>query len=194
MEDFINKFSQVFGNLDMAKVTDLLSKGKVMQLKAGEHFAKAGNRFTKVGTIVEGLVRAYKVDDNGVEFTIAFAAEMEGIGTISNWKEDIPISENLQALEDTTLIVHERDYIREICINDPELARFYITMIEDRLFYAIERHDMFNMKSPEERYKWMLEREGNLINRVQQQMIVSCLGIIPSSLSRIKKRVMEENS
>ena len=54
-----------------------------------------------------------------------------------------------------------------------------------------ESVDDFKQLSPEVRYQKLLETRPDLINRVPQYMIASYLGIQPESLSRIRKRILD---
>ena len=47
---------------------------------------------------------------------------------------------------------------------------------------------LFNL-SPEERYKSLLVKRPQLIDRVPQHQLANYLGITPESLSRIKRRI-----
>jgi hypothetical protein len=51
----------------------------------------------------------------------------------------------------------------------------------------------FIQSTPEERYKTILKKSPQLVNRAPQHQLASYLGMTPESLSRIKKRMNNEN-
>jgi DNA-binding MarR family transcriptional regulator len=57
----------------------------------------------------------------------------------------------------------------------------------------IETFAEFKMSSPEERYLNLLKTRPDLIQRVPQHQIASYLGIKPESLSRIRKRIINNH-
>ena len=71
------------------------------------------------------------------------------------------------------------------------LMRVYTQVIETSLVAAIERIEDFTKKSPEERYKRLLDSHGFLIERAPLKYLASYLGITAVSLSRIRKRLTQ---
>ena len=50
----------------------------------------------------------------------------------------------------------------------------------------------YKIESPEERYLTLLKNRPDLVQRAPQHQIASYLGIKPESLSRIRKRIMNQ--
>ena len=62
-------------------------------------------------------------------------------------------------------------------------------MIEENFANVQDEFATFIASTPEERFKTLLIKRPQLIDRVPQHQLASYLGITPESLSRIKKRL-----
>ncbi len=67
-------------------------------------------------------------------------------------------------------------------------------MMEINLGEVQEEFAAFIQSSPEERYKTIVRKRPNLVDRVPQHQLASYLGITPESLSRIKKRMYKDKN
>jgi CRP-like cAMP-binding protein len=65
-------------------------------------------------------------------------------------------------------------------------------MIEQNFGDIQDELTLFIASTPEKRYKALLRKRSNLIDRVPQHQLASYLGITPESLSRIKKRINKD--
>lgn len=68
----------------------------------------------------------------------------------------------------------------------------YIQFLENALKYKIYRENGFLMESASERYLHFREMFPKICQSVKQQYIATYLGIVPESLSRIKRNLVEE--
>ena len=75
----------------------------------------------------------------------------------------------------------------------PQLEMMIRKMMEINLGELHDQLGEFISSSPEERYKTVLRKRPELIERVPQHQLASYLGITPESLSRIKKRIKNSN-
>ncbi|GAA3313827.1 hypothetical protein GCM10020331_004850 [Ectobacillus funiculus] len=73
--------------------------------------------------------------------------------------------------------------------NYSQLETMTRKMMEISLSEIQDEFAEFIRSSPEERYKAILKKRPQLVQRVPQHQLASFLGMTPESLSRIKKRM-----
>jgi signal-transduction protein with cAMP-binding, CBS, and nucleotidyltransferase domain len=137
--------------------------------------------------IEQGLIRVKITDLEGREHTTHFALENQFIADYNSFITRRKSSYQLEAMEDTEVIVLPRQAVEWGYINLKDgqklgrlIAEYYFTYLDTRIQH------LYTL-SPMERYNLMNDIFPNIHNRVPQHMIASYLGITPIHLSRIKK-------
>lgn len=98
--------------------------------------------------------------------------------------ETIPCELYIDAIEDSTIIVTEKEEGKKD-IDVEALLR--------RLFVLQKRIAMLMSYSAIERYEHFVDTYPNIIQRVPQKMIASYLGVTPEALSRAKANVRRDS-
>lgn len=97
-----------------------------------------------------------------------------------NCEGDIPCDLYIDAIEDSTITVTEKDYTK--LTSDRKSLVKRINVLQKRVIML--------MSSPAvERYQHFVETYPDIIQRVPQRMIASYLGITPEALSRLRKEI-----
>jgi len=137
-------------------------------------------------------MRNYTINHNGEEVTVLFATEMQVITPYATVLLGTPATETSAAVERSVLLTLDFQELRQEAQTDPLVMRVYTEMIEQSLVAAIQRIEDFTQKRPEQRYQRLLDTQSNLTDRVPLKYLASYLGITAVSLSRIRKKVVEE--
>lgn len=153
------------------------SKSGIQIIKKGTIIQHKGELGSKVYHIKKGLLRSYTIDMKGKEHIFMFAPEGWTIA------DAIPPDEHselfIDALEDTELIVLEKDVARD---SDPERVKALL----NRMLVLQRRVIIMMSNSAIERYEHFEKTYPQLIQRIPQRMIASYLGITPEALSKIR--------
>ena len=97
-----------------------------------------------------------------------------------NCEGDIPCDLYIDAIEDSTITVTEKDFTKLSSDRKSLIKR--INVLQKRVIML--------MSSPAvERYQHFVETYPDIIQRVPQRMIASYLGITPEALSRLRKEI-----
>lgn len=97
-----------------------------------------------------------------------------------NCEGDIPCDLYIDAIEDSTITVTEKDFTKLTSDRKSLIKR--INVLQKRVIML--------MSSPAvERYQHFVETYPDIIQRVPQRMIASYLGITPEALSRLRKEI-----
>lgn len=138
--------------------------------------------------VIEGCVRKYYIID-GEERTTEFFVEDESIASLQSYKNKIPANHYFECVEDCKLAVLNYEKEQELFKRVPKYEALCRMSMEDDFGEQQEALATFMTSSPEKRYKNLLEKRPDLIQRVPQYHLASYLGVKPESLSRIRKRL-----
>jgi CRP-like cAMP-binding protein len=166
----------------------------VKKLRKKQYLLQEGDTWKYHAFICKGCLRAYRIDDKGVEHTTKFAIENHWTGDRAALLSGEPASYNIDAIEDSVLLLITTENFTTICREIPAFNEM-INGILNRSFVANENriHAAISY-SAEENYQKFLQNSPDIANRVPQHMIASYLGISPETLSRIRNQAAKKQS
>ncbi|MEM6297786.1 MAG: Crp/Fnr family transcriptional regulator [Bacteroidota bacterium] len=187
----IEVFNQIAPILDEERpfLESIISRGRY---RAKDYLLMAGDVCSNIFFITKGLVRYGITDRQGNEVSLKFRAENESITDFGSFLERQPSENFIEALEDVECLKIDRfgiDAIYQKVANGEKIGR----KIAEGLFLESRKQvHSFYKNTPEERYLHLLTNNGQLVNRIPQIHIASHIGVRPQSLSRIKRRIVEQ--
>ena len=140
--------------------------------------------------IIKGCIRSYYLKD-GEEKTTEFYTEEQAV-IPSAYGNKIPSEYYLECIEDTIAGVGTPELETEIYQKFPQLESLNRALGEAIMAKTQNTFAEYKMASPEERYLTLLKNRPDLVQRAPQHQIANYLGIKPESLSRIRKRIMNQ--
>ena len=99
----------------------------------------------------------------------------------------------LETLEPCELLVLSYESLQELYEKVPKMNTMVRKLLEQRMANAQKVVASLIMNKPEDRYRSLLELHPEWVHRVPQQVLATYLGITPVSLSRIRRRLTEED-
>ncbi|NBB22012.1 cyclic nucleotide-binding domain-containing protein [Runella sp. CRIBMP] len=139
--------------------------------------------------IKKGCLRYFHNVD-GEEITGQFFFENGWYTDYESFLLQKPSKQNIDALEPTELILLPKSELLNLYITIPKFEKFGRIMAENAFLGLRNRTELLTQQSAEERYLRLMKERPKVIERVPQHYIASYLGIKPPSLSRIRKRIM----
>ena len=138
--------------------------------------------------IKKGIVRAYTSVD-GKEITFWFGKEGATIVSLKGYVNDEPGYETMELMEDSVLYKLERKQLKELFLDDLHIANWGRRYAEMELLATEERLISMLSAIASERYKELLEKEPDLLQRLPLGSIATYLGVTQASLSRIRAKI-----
>lgn len=158
------------------------------KLRRKHDLLQAGDVCKSIAFVEKGLLRAYTVDAKGVEHILQFAPEAWWISDLYSYLTGEPSDTQIDALEDSELLLLERVNMDIMVENIPKMERFFRITLQNNYIASQRRIKSALSQSAEEKYADFIHRYPDIVQRVPQHMIASYLGITPAFLSRIRGR------
>lgn len=161
---------------------------KIKKVKKRQFIVQPGFVCRHKSYVVKGAFRAYLVDNQGKEHTLAFAIEDWWISDYSSLIYQEPATLFVEALEDSVLIQidfnDEQTFLKEI----PKMEKFERIITQRSLAFQQKRLLSNFTKTAEERYDEFMSKYSAIANRVPQYALASYLGFSTEYLSKIRNR------
>lgn len=171
---------------------DSLSKltgiARVIDLPKGHLLFSAGKLEHDIYFIVRGIARVYYYRGDHTA-TLCFNNEGEVLISLKSYIENRPGYENIELLEPSRLLQLKTNDLIKLYTSDIHIANWGRRLAELELIKTEERlmSKLFNTAS--ERYRELIQKQPELLQRVQLGHIASYLGISQVTLSRIRAEV-----
>lgn len=163
---------------------------KPKKLRKRQFLLQEGDVCKHSAFVEKGMLRSYSVDEKGNERILQFAPEGWHIADLYSFITGEPSSLNIEALEDSELVLISNTSIVELRKTIPKFLEFSFIQMQNA-YVALQRRlfDMVNL-STEEKYTKLLEKYPDIVQRVPQHMIASYLGLTAETLSRVRKNMV----
>ena len=163
------------------------------KIKRKSYFLREGDLGFEQAFIISGTMRVFYIDGKTQEHVLYFGFKDWWIGDLASFELRSPSQLNVQALEDTWVLAFTQDGIDEIFQHIPQMERLFRIMAQRTLAVLQKRLFLTVSASAEERYLALIERHPSIEQLVPQHQIASYLGILPESLSRMKKQRIQKS-
>ncbi|OHE76585.1 MAG: cyclic nucleotide-binding protein [Treponema sp. RIFOXYC1_FULL_61_9] len=159
----------------------------VQNFPKGTVLLREGDRIERAYFVLKGCIRSF-IHKNGEDKTIDFFIEEEAVLPMGYGRA--VVSEHfLECLEDTVAVTGTADQEEKMLSEYPQLKAVCLAMSEIMAEKLQENLARYKTSTPEERYRDLMEKRPDLLQRIPQYQIASYLGVKPESLSRIRKRL-----
>jgi len=159
-------------------------------INKGEYFSKEGEKAKGLGIILKGICRIFYLDENGNEWNKYFLQKNNFIASsISPEKYSIT---NIQALTDTEIIFLSLPKLLELSKIHNDLLIFIQKLTFSYLEQKQEREIKLLSETALSNYLTFKKDFPQLENKIQHFHIASYLGITPTQLSRLRKKLSHQ--
>ena len=138
--------------------------------------------------VLKGAFRAYVVDDNGQDSTIAFAIEDWWITDYNAYILQQPATMFVVALEDSIILQMDHQTEEELKKSNHKFETFFRIRAERTAAFMQQRIITNLTLTAEERYEKFIQKYPLIVQRVPQYALASYLGITTEFLSRIRNK------
>ncbi|CAL2060532.1 Crp/Fnr family transcriptional regulator [Tenacibaculum sp. 190524A05c] len=162
---------------------------KPIQLKKNEFFVRDGEYAQHIGFLKKGIVRAFFLNQEGKEYTKQFFMDSSIIGAYTSLLTKKPNKIAQQALTDCEILIANFNEIEERYSKFYDLERLGRKIAE---YYFLEKEQKeleMALLDADKRYLILREKFPTIETIIPQYHIASYLGISPTQLSRIRRKL-----
>jgi CRP-like cAMP-binding protein len=162
------------------------------KLRKRQYFLQEGNYSKYFSFIVKGSMRMYSVDDKGTEHIVRLGVEGWWMGDRESWVMLSPSLYNIDALENTELLLINRADTLDLIKKIPAFSEM-IRQLDERNNIANQRRLTSSISAAaEKRYTDFIDCYPELFERFPQHIIASYLGITKDTLSRVRRQLLQK--
>jgi CRP-like cAMP-binding protein len=158
-------------------------------LEKGDYFIRDGHVAKELGFLETGIMRVFYRNDKGVEYNKHFFVNPCLIGGYASLITKQPAQINQQALTDCTLLVAPYSEIQALYATHHDIERAARIIAEYHFVQKEQREIEIVLLDAEKRYRIFQQEFPHLEQHIPQYHIASYLGITPTQLSRIRKKL-----
>lgn len=166
-----------------------IDAGKPREYKKGEYFSKQGEFHSKSGYICAGMFNVFCTQEDGTLFVVTFLKEGDFVQ--SRFDHSTPCNVTIQALCEIIVIEYPTDKLQDMYLQYAQIANF-IRHIAERYILDYAAHMIqIGTKNAQDNYLSFQNNFRKYEERIPKHLIAAYLGITPTQLSRIRKKISE---
>jgi CRP-like cAMP-binding protein len=171
-----------------ASVADaLVEKFRAQRVKRNAVLLREGERCRDLIFIKHGCARMFYTTEE-TDVSVWFAFDGSTAIDLVSFISDRPSEYNIQAVEDTEILVLPRNVLQKLYADMPGTHELIRRLWEDAIIHLIERFTKLQKLTAKERYHDLLQKPEYLA-RIPQKYLASFIGVTPTSFSRIRAKI-----
>jgi len=175
----IHPFSEKHLNM----FTDRLS---IKTIEKKDFLLKQNQICSDITFIISGSFRLFMQTEHN-ELTMNFFTENDWVSDLESLMLKQPSKNFIEAMENSEIATISLEDIHKLMEIDPCFSM--LNALIANLTVSANQLVTLKTKNPDKRYKELLSRNPDWINRFPQMQIASYLGITPETFSRVKARI-----
>ncbi len=164
---------------------------KQIELQKNKFFVREGEYASQIGFLQSGIMRAFFLNQNGKEYSKQFFVAPSIIGAYSSLLLKEPNKIAQQALTDCQILVADFANIESLYDQHHDLERLGRKIAEQYFLEKEQKEIEMALLDADKRYLLMRERFPTIESIIPQYHIASYLGISPTQLSRIRRKLYQ---
>lgn len=190
MKEF-RKFIENYTTLSNKEWEEISACFQQRTLQKGEILLQEGDVCRHLYFIESGLLRYFIIKD-GNEITKFFTEAPYCFTSQVSFTSETPAAENIQAIEKSVIYQTTLKQANDL-LEFKTWNTFIRKLIQEVQYYTEEILQELQTETAEKRYRKMIEKNPSLLQRIPLQYLASFFGIAPQSLSRIRKKIAEQD-
>lgn len=178
--------------LDKTESDFFISLLELKTIKRKDYLLRQGEICKTENFIIKGCLRAYTIDENGVEHVILFGIEDWWVGDLYSFLTETPANFFIAAVEDTEIIQITKDQLARLYERVPKFEKFFRLILQNAFIAQQNRINQNLSFTAEQRYLDFINKYPQLEQRLSQKQVASYLGFTPVFLSMIRRKLAQQ--
>lgn len=181
--DFLSKYAR----FSEAETEEITSQFKSQTIKKNTFLLRQGETCKDIVLVRKGCLRLYYLKDD-VEISVWFAFEGSSAIEMYSFISENPSGYFIQAIEDSEILYLSKRRLNKLYKTIPKTHELMKNFWEDVILHLIQRFTSLQKDTAEERYLELLNKPTYMAT-IPQKYLASFIGITPTSLSRIRRKI-----
>ncbi|MFP3833244.1 Crp/Fnr family transcriptional regulator [Chryseobacterium sp. SIMBA_028] len=192
MTESLKKHIREYVDISDEKLEKYSNAFILRKIKKKDFLLKEGDICEFEGFVLNGCFKVFHTDRNASEQILYFGIENWWISDIDSFINGIPSKLNIQALEDSEILLISKKDKEKLYQEMPEIERLMRLKFQMSII-ALQRRIIDNLsKSSEERYTEFLKDYSETAHRLTNIQIAAYLGVTPEFISRIRRKIVNK--
>lgn len=191
MNTNLKRFITKYVKLSDVELEEITNKFKTKVVKKNDYLLKQGGTCKDLVFVEKGCLRLYYLKDD-IEVSVWFAFEQSSAIEIYSFISENPSDYFLQAIEDSEVLYLPKAELNKLYQYQPKMQEMMRNFWEDVILNLINRFTALQKDSAEKRYLDLLNKPAYL-ETIPQKYLASFIGVTPTSLSRIRKQIINNH-
>lgn len=164
------------------------------KLKKKQYLLQEGDICKCLSFVSKGLLKSYFPDEKGNEHINMFAFEGWWISDFNSFINQEKAVLTIDAIEETEVLMISLEEYNKMLLEIPVMDRYFRILYQNSLVTKDYRLIVSNGYTAEEKYLQLAQKNPEMIRRVPHNLIASYLGLAPETISRIRKKISQNNT
>ena len=187
MNRIISNFISKYVILSEEEIEEIAKHFKSKTIKKNNFLLRQGETCKDIVIVEKGCLRLYYLKDD-IEISVWFAFEESSAIEMYSFISENQSEYFIQAIEDTEIVYLSKYELNKLYKKTPKTQELMKNFWEDVILNLIYRFTSLQKNSAEERYLELLGKPDYLAT-IPQKYLASFIGITPTSLSRIRRKI-----
>jgi CRP-like cAMP-binding protein len=187
MTSELNIFIKSFVELTDNELFNITSCFIPKTIKKGKYLLQAGDICKDLIFVKTGCIRMYYLSDS-IEVSAWFSLNNSIAMEVQSFISQSPSICYLQTIEDSEIYILPKSKLENLYLTQPKTQELMRKIWEAALVMIIPRFSSLQNDTAEKRYLDLM-RNPELMRQIPQKYLASFIGVTPTSLSRIRKKI-----
>lgn len=193
MTESLKKHIRTYIEISDEKLEKYCSAFRIQKIKKKDFLLKEGDICEAEGFVLSGCFKVFRTDKNADEQILYFGVEDWWISDIDSFINQIPSQLNIQAIEDSEILLISKEDKERLYREIAEIERLMRLKFQMSII-ALQRRIVDNLSKPsDERYQDFLKEYPKTAHRLTNIQIAAYLGVTPEFISRIRRKIVSGN-
>lgn len=190
-QQYLDSYLKICPELKESELNFIKDNLSITQFGKREFYLQTGEIQKEMGFVYKGLLKSYYLDKKGKKVTISFINENSYAADYPSFIQQKPSKYFIETIEPCIMVNLPYIAIQKAYKSHKNFENYGRLIAEQILLKKQERIESFLFENAEDRYIRFVEKNNDIITRISISDLSSYLGIERQSLTRIRKKLIE---
>jgi len=187
----LKAFIKTYVKLPDEELEQIAGKFRRRTVKKNEYLLRQGEICGDLVFVQEGCLRLYNLADD-IEVSVWFSFKHSSAIELYSFISERTSEYFLQAIEAGEILYLSKPALNQLYETYPKMQEMMRKFWEDVVINLVDRFTALQRDPAEKRYRDLLKKPAYL-QKIPQKHLASFIGVTPTSLSRIRKKVAKKS-